>query len=427
MKKLFKPYMFLIISAGAYFGWYFLFAKEFEFNGIIIGMILLQSFATYYEITIAKDVKISMSSSIGLVSFMFWGPAIPIISSIISNISTSVKKFDDIKEILQKFSFNVGQTIISLFVIHKMKYSLSIDVGKQNNCWKILIIILVYHLLNILFVTLVISFNQGKLIKIFSVKAAFLHVVSAIIITIISIYLYYDRGIIGIILFYYVIFQFQKVILLSEKETEVRLLKEHVEEIEKLRNIQNAERHEYNKHIQTLQAMIYLNKVDEAKSYIDEISQGTFDTSKIIVTPNLSLSILLNKKKMIAEDKNIRFDFAIKCDVSKLKILNSDLTSILGNLIDNAFEAVLKIPKNPKVGVEIKFQRGNYVFYVYNNGPKIKKEMQSLIFESGYTTKTGDQSGWGLYLTKKIVEKYKGEVEVVSKNKTTFIVYLPIC
>jgi len=97
----------------------------------------------------------------------------------------------------------------------------------------------------------------------------------------------------------------------------------------------------------------------------------------------------------------------------------------VGNLLDNALEAALQAQIHRRVAVEIKYENKNYVIYVYNTGPKISKEARRRLFKEGYTTKGSEVRGYGLYLVKKLADKYEGKIDVVSGERTAFIVYLP--
>ncbi|MDI6705551.1 MAG: ATP-binding protein, partial [Bacillota bacterium] len=66
-----------------------------------------------------------------------------------------------------------------------------------------------------------------------------------------------------------------------------------------------------------------------------------------------------------------------------------------------------------------------YIIYVHNSGPRIPDRLKEEIFNPGVTTKGSPARGYGLYLVKKLVEEYGGHIEVISGDKTTFIIYLP--
>ncbi|SNS57255.1 Sensor_kinase_SpoOB-type, alpha-helical domain [Anaerovirgula multivorans] len=210
------------------------------------------------------------------------------------------------------------------------------------------------------------------------------------------------------------------------KKVEANLLKSYLNQIGELMTTLQVQKHEHTRHIQTIQAMLYLDEVGSAKEYIGGVSEKYRYANEIIYVGNPVLTALLNGKRKVAESKSIDFDFAIKCNVSKIKIAPWDLSSILGNLLDNAFEAVIENNGNKKVGLEMKLEDNKLAIYVYNNGPKISSKEQRLLFKSGYTTKGSMARGYGLFLVKKLVDQYNGTVKIGSEKRTVFIIYFPI-
>lgn len=211
-----------------------------------------------------------------------------------------------------------------------------------------------------------------------------------------------------------------------KKIMEENLLKEHLKQVEGLVTTLQINKHEHARHIQTIQAMLYLEEINSAKEYINGISKTYRHSEDIVYVGNPALTALLNSKRQVAESNRIDFDFAIKCDITSLKMPPWDLCSIVGNLIDNAFEAVVKNNNDRNVGLEIKLEESKHIIYVYNNGAPIPVENQQLIFQEGYTTKTSKTRGYGLYLVKILVDQYEGKIEVRSAKKTVFIISFPI-
>lgn len=211
----------------------------------------------------------------------------------------------------------------------------------------------------------------------------------------------------------------------TRKLLELGLLKTHLLQVEDMLSASRTQKHEHSRHIQTIQAMLYLEETDQAQEYIEGIAESYRDTEEIICAGHPALTALLSSKRKVAEVKKIDFAFAVKCDITDINIPPWDLCSILGNLLDNALEAALQDNFSRRVAVEIKYENKNYVIYVYNTGPKISEEARRRLFQEGYTTKGSKARGYGLYLVKKLVDKYGGEIDVISGERTTFIVHLP--
>ncbi len=106
------------------------------------------------------------------------------------------------------------------------------------------------------------------------------------------------------------------------------------------------------------------------------------------------------------------------------------LMSVLRNLINNSIEA---IENGGKVEVFHKEDEVNHKFVVTDDGKGMSYEMQTYIFNPGYSTKYDDETGnsnrgIGLSLVKDIVENvFNGSIEVESKVGigTRFCVIIP--
>jgi signal transduction histidine kinase/tetratricopeptide (TPR) repeat protein len=112
-------------------------------------------------------------------------------------------------------------------------------------------------------------------------------------------------------------------------------------------------------------------------------------------------------------------------DIAPLRCLPDELNQVWTNLINNALYA-MKYEGTLTLGIR---QEGNEaVVSVGDNGCGIPQAIQSRIFDPFFTTKpTGEGSGLGLDIAKKIVAKHKGKITVQSEVGvgTTFSVYLP--
>ena len=94
------------------------------------------------------------------------------------------------------------------------------------------------------------------------------------------------------------------------------------------------------------------------------------------------------------------------------------LVTVIGNLLDNAFEAM-----NQSRGVDgerellfgIFSRPGAALITVDDTGKGISGEDIGHIFENGYSTKGGGR-GTGLYQVKKLAEEYGGTVTVQSQE-----------
>lgn len=211
----------------------------------------------------------------------------------------------------------------------------------------------------------------------------------------------------------------------TKKVIELNLFKTHLSQVEELLNVLQTQKHEHSRHMQTLQAMLCLDEKDKAIEYIEGIADSYRYAEKIVYVGHPAITALLNSKRKKAEAMKIDFAFSVKCNIAGINIPPWDLCSILGNLLDNAFDAAYQANEDRRAAIEIKYDNRCYVIYVCNTGPKIPEAVQKKLYTAGFTTKESVACGYGLYLVKKLLEKYGGKIDLLLEGRTTFIVYLP--
>jgi len=103
-----------------------------------------------------------------------------------------------------------------------------------------------------------------------------------------------------------------------------------------------------------------------------------------------------------------------------------ELNQIWTNLIHNALQAM---QYQGHLEIETAWEGTQVRISIRDSGPGIPEAIQGKIFEPFFTTKaSGEGSGLGLDIVKKIVEKHQGRITMrsVLGEGATFSVYLPI-
>ena len=140
-------------------------------------------------------------------------------------------------------------------------------------------------------------------------------------------------------------------------------------------------------------------------------------------TGNRTLDAILSEKGLFCEQEGIRF--TCMADGARLAFLDDiDLCAIFCNLIDNAVEAVMRIPERDKRLISLKVEPiGNMAHIgIFNN---------FLPAEGKGAFQTGKQDvrehGFGLKSVRMAVESYKGEMKVYAKNNVFNVnILLPV-
>ncbi|WP_425447398.1 sensor histidine kinase [Dethiothermospora halolimnae] len=210
--------------------------------------------------------------------------------------------------------------------------------------------------------------------------------------------------------------------LIREKELEV--VKTDLKNTEAMINLLRQKGHDHINHIQTVSSMLILEEYDVAKNYLQGISNSYRFSGHFLRLGNPTLTALVNTKKELANEKEIEFVIEKYCRVKLSSIKPWDISSIVGNLLDNSIEYVLTndIPKKMFFHVEHTENLDGYIFKIGN--PYIDEDINTEdFFKQGFSTKENTGRGYGLYIVKELVEKYSGSIDVDKcNNRIDFIV-----
>ena len=183
-----------------------------------------------------------------------------------------------------------------------------------------------------------------------------------------------------------------------------------------------ANSHDFINKLHVILGLIQMGNTSEASEYITHITtiQQTVlhNIMKNIEDP--SVAALLIGKYARASELNIRFALksGSKLSRSDISLPSSDLVTIIGNLLDNAMDAMnekANLPKNLEIGIFT--QPHALLISVDDTGTGITPENRTAIFDNGFSTK-GKNRGTGLFIVKNLVQKYGGEISVESETDT---------
>lgn len=151
---------------------------------------------------------------------------------------------------------------------------------------------------------------------------------------------------------------------------------------------------------------------------ISRIETGTTGSDKkldlaSIVNGLVELTESLTQEKKINVKKDIQADIKIVADERLIK-------RALGNIVHNAVQYV---DKTGKISLSLKSDRKNILFEVENSGVGINPNEVAHVFDRFYRGTNAQAnpngSGIGLAITKAVIEKYGGEINIESSNGTT--------
>lgn len=153
-------------------------------------------------------------------------------------------------------------------------------------------------------------------------------------------------------------------------------------------------------------------------TYMDRVT----DTEPLSVAQGIEDTITVLASKARSKKAVVRAEFPP--DLPKVRALGGELNQVWHNVLDNALDAV---SEGGMVEVRAFSRRDQVVVEIKDNGSGVPAEAKDRIFDPFFTTKgVGQGSGLGLDITRRIVVRHSGDIEMESEpGCTVFRVVLP--
>jgi PAS domain S-box-containing protein len=212
--------------------------------------------------------------------------------------------------------------------------------------------------------------------------------------------------------------------------TEFQKVAEELVEVKNYTQALRSQSHEFMNKMQSVSGLIQLGKYEMALTLLHETTESQQDMISVLnnaFSTSAVSGILLGKFNR-AKELNISFEIEPASNIPKgMVIPDNELVCIVGNLIENAFEALRESNQaSKKVWVKIYPRRGFLRITVVDNGPGVPEKIRGLIFQRGFTTKRGHNKGIGLSLVKQAVEDLRGTIKIRCTGQTIFMVGIPL-
>ena len=229
--------------------------------------------------------------------------------------------------------------------------------------------------------------------------------------------------------------------------TDIAALTGELQSMRTLTDALQAQAHEHANRLHTLVSLIELNRHVDALEFatrdLEQSQQLADDVVGAVGEP--ALAALLAAKAAQARERGI--SLAVDLDQARfegpLAVDAGELVTIVGNLVDNAFDAVQGTPR-PSVDVLVALvaggERGTLRIQVQDNGPGIPPADAEQVFDQGFSTKdprvllpsgTGATGrGIGLPLVRQAVLRLNGSLQLdpggAAGHGARFTVLLPL-
>ncbi len=209
------------------------------------------------------------------------------------------------------------------------------------------------------------------------------------------------------------------VMVILRNRTEFVRMSEQLTGMNHIIDALRANTHEFRNKIHVLYGLLQLGEVDQAISFLSDEAQGLADRHILRLIEDKTVAALLLGKANRAKEINI--DFYLRSD-SRLPqnnpyLTTKELVTILGNLLENAFEAIGNEGDVRQVEFFIRSEPEGMTVTVDDTGCGMTEEQIQSILAGSYTTK-GAGHGYGMRLVQEIVKKHDGFLQIDSDPGT---------
>jgi two-component system CitB family sensor kinase len=213
--------------------------------------------------------------------------------------------------------------------------------------------------------------------------------------------------------------------------TELTALQDRLDASRTLTDTLRAQAHEFTNRLHTIAGLTELGEHDEVRRFVSGIVAAAEGWRREVVSRvgEPAAAALLVAKASLATERGVRLHLTEDTDLHPAAPdpgLGADLVTVLGNLVDNALDAVG--PAGGLVEIGLTEREGAVQVRVRDSGPGVASELAEEVFRHGFTTKAAESEaeseagaeswsggrGLGLAIVREVCLRRGGRVAVES-------------
>ena len=184
-----------------------------------------------------------------------------------------------------------------------------------------------------------------------------------------------------------------------------KMMAQYSEEVQELYANMRGWRHDYHDHLQALKAYLDNQDTAAARQYLNELEDKLDAVDPLVHSGNAMLDAIINAKLTLAERLHIPVNEKVIVGNTPL-IKDVDLVVILGNLLDNAIEAISEQPPDEKRQLRLYIGIVKQQFYISVTNTRPADQ----VIDYQYASTKSDKRGLGIRRVNKLVAKYDGMI-----------------
>lgn len=211
-------------------------------------------------------------------------------------------------------------------------------------------------------------------------------------------------------------------VLVARDRTDVELLTRQLDAVKLMTTVLRAQRHEFANRLHLLNGLLHSGHNDEARSYLEDLlGSGPLGSALpgIDTIRDPFLQAFLAAKAAVAREAGATLRLGANTWAPGWLKVPVDVTTVLGNLLDNAIDAV-RISENPAKIVDVELLQDNSTLHitVVDSGGGVASDFVDQVFIEGTSTKSQSDlpggRGIGLALSRQIARGLGGDVRLSS-------------
>ncbi|PMG87481.1 ATP-binding protein [Vibrio breoganii] len=217
--------------------------------------------------------------------------------------------------------------------------------------------------------------------------------------------------------------------------TEINELTRQLSQTQQYAELLRSQTHEYRNKLNTISGLLHLNRIDTVQELIGQESehyQQLISQLHQNVQEPLVAGLILGKIERARElGLTLKIEEGSHLSPLPSHIQAQDIVTILGNLIDNAFDAskaLDQLRKQRPIELSVSDLGNEIILEVTDFGAGLPESHAiNRLFELGVSSKVDKGHGIGLHLVKEIVTKYSGTIEADNgpDKGAIFAVFIP--
>lgn len=227
---------------------------------------------------------------------------------------------------------------------------------------------------------------------------------------------------------------YQKNLILAEENQLKQFEQQQFELLNNANQMLRSWKHDFHNHLAAIRTLMEHKEYQEAQSYLNTITQDLNKNSWQVRTGNSIIDAVLTSKLPRIQDDNIEFIHSIFLP-DTLPLGSIELTSLLGNLMDNAIDACGQIPQNNNANniqeagkryIHLEIKPYNQCLFLDITNSSTGKYRYNLS-HTLISTKKRPEHGIGLKRIEKIVSEADGFLQITPETESFHVnILLPL-